>query len=149
LLACTAHEIAYVGRKVDLVRNIPPHITQPIGCVADIMIIRPKRTKPAKLYGSYVAAFLRHPAGLHQVQRCIRGLRGGHVYKDDLSAFVRVPIPSDEWLNRFEELAQQAEQARNDAKAAMQASFSTVEQFFSTMVASDKTKFFEARYRPH
>ncbi|KWX23283.1 hypothetical protein AFM11_15845 [Mycolicibacterium wolinskyi] len=59
LLACTAHEIAYVARKVDLVRDMPASlaINQAVG---ELAVIRPKTSKPAGLHSSYVAAFLRH-----------------------------------------------------------------------------------------
>ncbi len=119
LLACTAHEIYYVGRKVDFVRSIPASIENSNFCVADIMIIRPKKNKPEKLYGSFLAAFLRSPSGLHQVQRCIRGLRGGHVYGRDLNKYIRVPLPPIDWLERFEGIAMQAEVTRNKAKETL------------------------------
>jgi restriction endonuclease S subunit len=119
LLACTAHEIAYIGRKVDLVSAIPDFITGEVACVPDIMILRPKK-KASSLSLHYIAAFLRHPAGLHQVQRCIRGLRGGHVYKSDLSRFVRVPLPEKKWMQQFNVIEQEAEDARNGAKRIIQ-----------------------------
>jgi len=68
LLACTAHEIFYVGRKVDYVREVPEHIADNNVCVADILIFRPKPEKPATITESYVAAFLRSPWGLHQAR---------------------------------------------------------------------------------
>lgn len=133
LLACTAHEIYYVGRKVDFVREVPSDMSHNT-CVPDLMIIRPRADKPATIHGSYVAAFLRHPAGLHQVQRCIRGLRGGHVYRDDLSHYVRVPIPSKEWLNRFESIAVRAEASRNNAKTVMAEGVKTVTEHLATVL---------------
>jgi hypothetical protein len=135
LLACTAHEIFYIGRKVDFVREVPKDIRDENTCVPDLMIIRPKPTKPAYLYGSYVAAFLRHDNGRHQVQRCIRGLRGGHVYRDDLSRFVRVPFPPKAWLHKFEEIAARAEANRNDAKATITRAVGAVEQYVRNIVA--------------
>jgi len=134
LLACTAHEVAYVGRKVDLVRDIPESVRGPVGCVPDVMIVRSKEEKPEGLYGSYVAAFLRHPAGLFQAQRCIRGLRGGHVYRDDLARFVRVPLPPDDWLEGFEACSLKAEQARNEAKDQMKSSFRQTEEFVRSLI---------------
>ena len=85
--------------------------------------MRPQDGTEAKVPGSYVAAFLRSPAGLHQVQRCIRGLRGGHVYRDDLARYVRVPLPPKEWLDKFEALSEQAEKKRLDAKATLLGAF--------------------------
>ena len=119
LLACTAHEIYYVGRRVDFVRKVPAAATNNVA-VADVMVCRHRSGTPA-ISGSYLAAFLRSPSGLHQIQRCIRGLRGGHVYKNDLESYVRVPVPSSKWLRRFEDIVSRAETARNEAKGAIQA----------------------------
>lgn len=132
LLACTAHEIYYVGRKVDFVRDVPSELKDN-EAVPDLMILRPRTDKPAKLHGSYVAAFLRSASGLHQVQRCIRGLRGGHVYKQDLGAYVRVPIPPDDWLEEFEKRAEKYEGVREHANISMHAAFKTVEKWVSSI----------------
>lgn len=132
LLACTAHEIYYVGRKVDFVRDVPARLKEN-EAVPDLMIFRPRSEKPAKLHGSYVAAFLRSPSGLHQVQRCIRGLRGGHVYKQDLGTYVRVPIPPDAWLEEFEHRAEKYEGVRNRANVAMSRAFKAVEDWVSAI----------------
>lgn len=120
LLACTAHEIAYVGRKCDVVTEVPTWIDAEIGSVPDLMILRPRLQQEGYLSLHYVAAFLRHPAGLHQVQRCIRGLRGGHVYKNDLERFVRVPLPDEAWMRKFDAIEAEAELLRNDAKQAVE-----------------------------
>ncbi|MEM6673465.1 MAG: hypothetical protein AAF726_11520 [Planctomycetota bacterium] len=120
ILACTAHEIFYVGRKVDFVRDLPE---QAVGnaAVADILRIRPIESDSPPVPGSYLAAFLRSAAGRHQVQRCIRGLRGGHVYKDDLSRYVRVPVPDKKLLRKFEESSSKAEEERLLAKESTEA----------------------------
>jgi hypothetical protein len=112
LMACTAHEIYYVARRVDFVRHIPAEIATNNVAVADLIILRPKAKPPASLPGSFVAAFLRSPWGLHQVQRCIRGLRGGHVYPHDVEKFVRIPVPADSWLNSFESVSERMELAK-------------------------------------
>lgn len=131
LLACTAHEVYYVGRKVDLVRRMPPEIAENNSAVADVMILHPKAQKPEGLHSSFVAAFLRSPAGLHQVQRCIRGLRGGHVYRDDLSKYVRIPIPDQKWLDAFEQTTANYESVRTDAKAAIESAVKMIEDWLS------------------
>src|SRR5260370_19517569 len=131
LLACTAHEVYYVGRKVDFVRDVPEEIQETNAAVADLMVIRPRPEKPKNLYGSFVAAFLRSPAGLHQVQRCIRGLRGGHVYKADLSNYVRIPLPQQTWLDVFEERAAAYESVRADARQEMTDAIRTVEEWLT------------------
>jgi len=81
--------------------------------------------------GSYLAAFLRSPSGLHQVQRCIRGLRGGHVYRDDLSQYVRVPLPSSEFLERFEALSEEAERTRLEAKNVLLDAFEVLRKWIA------------------
>jgi hypothetical protein len=134
LLACTAHEIAYVGRKVDFVRELPRDIKKPIGCVPDVMILRPKTNKPKWLAGSYVASVLRHPVGLYQVQRCIRGLRGGHVYRGDLAKYVRLPTPEAKWIEGYEMHAVAAEEARNEAKRQMTRAFEIVDAFAAALI---------------
>ncbi|MBZ5511953.1 MAG: hypothetical protein LAN70_12385 [Acidobacteriia bacterium] len=134
LLACTAHEVYYVGRKVDFVRDVPEKIRKMNAAVADLMVIRSRPEKPEGLYGSFIAAFLRSPAGLHQVQRCIRGLRGGHVYKDDLSRYVRVPLPKQPWLDAFEERASDYESVRAEAKREIGSACGTVEEWLSREV---------------
>lgn len=111
LLACTAHEIPYVAKKVDFVRHLPAD-ARGNAAVADLMIIRPKDAESPAVPGSYLAAFLRSDTGRHQVQRCIRGLRGGHVYQHDLAKHVRVLVPDVDTLSRFEALSQAAEKAR-------------------------------------
>ncbi|AHE36585.1 hypothetical protein [Burkholderia pseudomallei] len=126
LLACTAHEIAYVGKRVDVISEIPKWVGDEVGCVPDLMIIRPKPTGSSYLSLQYVAAFLRSPSGLHQVQRCIRGLRGGHVYKDDLERFVRVPLPEEAWMREFDAVETEAELIRNEAKQIVASAVSRV-----------------------
>jgi hypothetical protein len=114
LIASAAHEVYYVGRKVDVVRTIPSEcvVNQ---VVPELIVARPKSEHVQQRLNSYVAAFLRHDAGLHQVQRCIRGLRGGHIYGFDLGAHVVVPIPSDDWLAKFEGHSRAGEEARRCA----------------------------------
>jgi len=126
LLACTAHEIAYVGKRVDVISAIPGWLGEEIGCVPDLMILRPKPAGSSYLSLQYVAAFLRSPSGLHQVQRCIRGLRGGHVYKNDLERFVRVPLPKEAWMRKFDAVETQAELIRNEAKHTVASAVSCI-----------------------
>ncbi len=134
LLACTAHEIFYVGRKVDFVRDMPKRVALMNAAVADLMVIRPRPEKPKNLHGSFIAAFLRSLGGLHQVQRCIRGLRGGHVYKDDLSKYVRIPLPKQAWLDAFEERAEAYESVRAEAKIAIEKGIHTIEDWLSPRI---------------
>ena len=129
LIACTAHEVYYVGRRVDYVREVPRRLAAN-RAVGDVMVCRSRHETPI-VPGSYLAAFLRSPAGLHQVQRCIRGLRGGHVYRQDLEAYVYVPVPPENWLRGFEELMLDAESARNDSRTQMVRQIDIVEKWLA------------------
>ena len=114
LIASAAHEVYYVGRKVDYVREVPTsHSMNEV--VAELIVGRQRSASSDHRVGAFVAAFLRSEAGLHQVQRCIRGLRGGHIYGSDLELFVDVPVPSEEWLDAFGEFSLAAELSRNSA----------------------------------
>lgn len=119
LLASTAHEIYYVGRKVDVVRAMPNDIASSNQAVAELIVIRTRADAGLWIPEEYVAAFLRHAAGLHQVQRCIRGLRGGHTYPSDLAQYVIVPEPTDKWLADFEKLSADAVRIRRLAAEAV------------------------------
>jgi hypothetical protein len=119
LLASTAHEIYYVGRKVDVVRDIPDSARDANQAVAELMILRPRPNKPKGISNGYVAAFLRHPAGLHQVQRCIRGLRGGHTYPVDLGKHVLVPLPGSSWMKNFDKQIRKSDELRRLAAERM------------------------------
>lgn len=132
LLASTAHEIAYVGRKVDVAREMPEEAKSANQAVAEVMVFRARETKPAHLPESFVAAFLRHAAGRHQVQRCIRGLRGGHTYPADLEKHVLLPDPGLEWLAHFEEVTKGAETTRRHAKGVMGGSVQRAEDWISS-----------------
>lgn len=127
LLAATAHEPAYVAKKVDVVRSVPGEYRDCNQAVADLLILRPKNSGPDDVPGEYVAAFLRHACGRHQVQRCIRGLRGGHVYARDLARHVVVPVPPAGWLKEFEDSWEDAEAARSKAKSLVAESVRDIE----------------------
>jgi hypothetical protein len=58
------------------------------------------------------ASFLDTKWGRRQFQRLNRGLRGGHVYGDDVRDFIYVPIPSPEWMAGFQTRQQQIRTAR-------------------------------------
>jgi hypothetical protein len=139
LLASTAHEIYYVGRKVDYVRAVPGEIKDTNACVPDVMIVRSKASKPERLHASYVAAFLRNPAGLHQVQRCIRGLRGGHIYGRDVGQYVRVPIPDDDWLDEFEDVSEKAESRRNTAKTKFRSAIEQTGEWVRSIIGASES----------
>jgi hypothetical protein len=131
LIACTAHEIYYVARRVDYVRAVPEEITDSNVAVADLLIAKPTASKPKSMAGSYVAAFLRSPWGLHQVRRCIRGLQGGHVYAQDVEQFVKIPIPAQPWIDEFEQASRLAEHAKQCGRVSMAAAEAKIESWLS------------------
>lgn len=63
-----------------------------------------------------MAAFLRNPIGLYQVQRNIRGLRGGHIYPGDISENVLITLPSKNWIDNFNKISVEKEKVRNQSK---------------------------------
>ena len=100
LLAGSAHEIAYVGRQCDVVTGV-----QRYGSARTLDASRwpddfaaSTTTGRLPMRCTMWRLSLRRPAGLHQVQRCGRGQRGGHIYKNDLGGFVRVPLPAEAWI---------------------------------------------------
>lgn len=111
LVASTAHEIAYVGKKVDLVRDLPDEFADN-QAVAELMILRPKERPSVSVSTSFVVDFLRHEAGRHQFQRCIRGLRGGHTYPRDIKKYVKVPLPDVDWMKHYDKLSTKTDAAR-------------------------------------
>jgi hypothetical protein len=132
LQACTAHEIYYVGRRVDYVDDIPKAFRNRTICVPDVMIIRRKPDAPEKLSAAFLSAFLRTPWGLHQVQRLIRGLRGGHVYGADIQRNVLIPVPSAAWHTKFEVKFSEMRNERRKAIAAVKDAVQQIENWLTT-----------------
>lgn len=137
LLASTAHEIPYVGKKVDFVTQVPDNVAACHQVVAELMVLRPRQDVERTMPGAFVAAFLRHPAGLHQVQRCIRGLRGGHTYPQDLAREVFIPDPGDDWLERFAAVANDADLQRRQAKLRVQEAVADLESFIDLKILGE------------
>lgn len=133
LLASTAHEIAYVGRKADYVAEVPNELRHCNQVVSEIIVLRPRPDARPSL-STYVAAFLRSASGRNQVQRCIRGLRGGHTYPQDLEREVVVPDPGDTWLAKFDSIARAADKQRRESKASVQRAVERVELFNDSLI---------------
>jgi hypothetical protein len=132
LLAAAAHEIFYVGRKADVVRDMPPDVADYNQAVADLMIIRERPEKSGSIPANFTAAFLRHPAGLHQVQRCIRGLRGGHIYAQDLKEQVLIPNLGKSKLHTFDNIWTLAERTRAQARDLMMDATEKLEEWLDS-----------------
>lgn len=103
LLACTAHEPHYVGRRVDIVDQLAIEHVGKIVPVPDVMVVRARSALDTQPPPSFLASFLRSPWGRLQVQRLNRGLRGGHVYGQDIEKLVYIPCPEQDWLKSFNE----------------------------------------------
>jgi hypothetical protein len=132
LLASTAHEIAYVGRRVDFVSEVPGPLQACNQVVAEIIVLTPRDGERPSL-SPFIAAFLRSAVGRNQVQRCIRGLRGGHTYPRDLEREVIVPDPGDEWLKEFASVAMGADRDRRAAKDATAQAVAVMDTFVAGM----------------
>lgn len=126
LLAAMAHEAVYLGKKADYVRNLPAEMTNVNQAVHHLMVLRLKEEAIGTVSGSYIAAVLRSPFGMHQVQRCNRGVRGDHVKASDLAENVLIPIPPAGWLDTFDDVVARAEGARNQALTALQGGLDTI-----------------------
>lgn len=111
LLACTAHEVEYVGKKAELIRDLPAHLANN-QVVGEIMILRAKENFTSSK--SFIVDFLRSPYGTRQVQRCIRGVRGGHTYPADLGKYVKIPIMTQEDAKEYDEISKYTDTLRTE-----------------------------------
>jgi len=97
------------------------------------MIIRPNKAAPEWLFVPIsrhsldISRFISSPALYTWITRW-------HVYKDDLSKYVRIPIPPKDWLAEFEDLSLECEKARNEGKAKMVNSFALVQSFVERLL---------------
>lgn len=126
LIGCTAHEPHYVGNRVDLVDDLAGATTLDIVPVPDVMIIR-ARNATARPHPAFVASFLRTRWGRRQFQRLNRGLRGGHVYGQDVESFIYVPCPSKEWMDGFSFRQSAIRGARRESIVAMAEAVALIE----------------------
>jgi hypothetical protein len=127
VIACTAHEPHYVGRRVDIVDEMPAELVGKVVPVADVMVIRARVGKPNPP-PTFLASFLRSRWGLRQFQRLNRGVRGGHVYGSDVESFVYLPRPESAWLKKFD-------QRQDRIRAARRLSIKLMQQAESTLTA--------------
>ncbi len=126
LIGCTAHEPHYVGNRVDLVDDLPPALVNRIVPVPDVMIIRARPDQPGPT-PAFVANFLRTKWGRRQFQRLNRGVRGGHVYGQDVEAFIYVPTPPASWMKTFNERQDLIRAARRGSIEAMTKAVNLIE----------------------
>jgi hypothetical protein len=126
LIGCTAHEPHYVGNRVDLIDDLPGHLTNKVIPVPDVMIIRARDDK-SQPPASFLASFLRTRWGRRQFQRLNRGVRGGHVYGQDVEKFIYVPVPPPTWITGFKARQAGIRVARRRSIAAMAAANKLIE----------------------
>ena len=105
--------LIYVGKKVELVRELPSEYKDN-QAVAELMILRPIINNNFDISKSFVVDFLRSDFGMRQVQRCIRGVRGGHTYPSDISKFVRVPKLKKSDTANYEQLSEKLDVHRRN-----------------------------------
>lgn len=89
LLNCSAHNIEYVGRYVDIVETIPSEVGNKILCSGEVMVIQPDINKIDPVY---LLFFLRSKLGQLQIRRIITG-QSAHLYSEDMMNLFRVIIP--------------------------------------------------------
>lgn len=126
LIGCTAHEPQYVGNRVDLIDDLPEQLANSIAPVPDVMIIR-RRDEHGGLPPIFLASFLRSKWGRRQFQRLNRGVRGGHVYGQDVEAFIYVPVPPADWMKIFNERQESIRAARRGSITSMAAATKLIE----------------------
>jgi hypothetical protein len=130
LIACTAHEPHYVGRRVDLIDDLLLPFRNKILPVPDVMIIRARKSA-SKPTPAFLASFLRTKWGRRQFQRLNRGVRGGHVYGQDVENFIFVPKPPAVWMSEFEKTQDAIREARRASISAMAAAVELIEAALS------------------
>ena len=126
LIGCTAHEPHYVGNRVDLVDDLPADVQGAIMPVPDVMLIR-SQGHDGVPPPAFLASFLRTKWGRRQFQRLNRGVRGGHVYGQDVERFVYVPTPSPDWLWSFNQRQAEIRAARRGSIREMSLAVKLVE----------------------
>lgn len=126
LIGCTAHEPHYVGNRVDFVDAVPKSMIGTIVPVPDVMIIR-ARDVTVEPNPIFLASFLKTKWGRRQFQRLNRGVRGGHVYGQDVEAFIYVPVPPSDWMAAFNERQTKIRAARRGSITAMAEAVALIE----------------------
>ncbi len=92
LLNCSAHNIEYVGRYIDIIdisETVPSGVGNRILCSGEVMVIRPRTSKIDPVY---LLFFLRSKLGQLQIRRIITG-QSAHLYPEDMMNLFRVIIP--------------------------------------------------------
>jgi type I restriction enzyme M protein len=86
VLTSSAHSPVYIGKKVDIITNIPSWVAERASLVGEVMLVRPD---PAKIDPFALLAFLRAPETTAQIRRLVRG-QTAHLNPSDVGS-VTVP----------------------------------------------------------
>ena len=114
LMTSSAHSPVYIGKKIDIVYEIPDEFNREAGYVGEVMLIRPKEDK---IDPYLLLAFLRSPVGQSQIQDLVKG-QTAHLYSGDMMN-VAVPTKILYFSNAFKEIA---ELLKQEAKKAYELS---------------------------
>ena len=87
LMTSSAHSPIYIGKKVDIVSEIPDKYNCEAAFVGEIMLIRPDGNK---IDPFAILAYLRSPKTTESIQKLIRG-QTAHIYSKDLLE-LQVPV---------------------------------------------------------
>lgn len=107
LLTSSAHSPKYIGKKVDIVGEMPPWAAEHASYVGEVMMLR---ADPGKFDPFMLTAFLRLPQIMEQLQHMVRG-QTAHLHVDDvlgLKIDSRKMMRNDRFLKLAELIRQEA-----------------------------------------
>jgi type I restriction enzyme M protein len=84
VLTSSAHSPVYIGKKVDIITEIPDWVAEKASLVGEVMLVRPDSTK---IDPFALLAFLRTPETTAQLQRLVRG-QTAHLNSNDLGSIL-------------------------------------------------------------
>jgi type I restriction enzyme M protein len=97
LMTSSAHSPIYIGKKVDIIDEIPSWIRHDVSYVGEVMLIR---ADPAKIDPYLLLAYLRAPSTMARIQKMVRG-QTAHLHAEDLGS---LSVPRD--ISKNEKLLQ-------------------------------------------
>jgi len=89
ILTSSAHNPEYIGRKIDLIKNIPKDFDK-VMFVGEVMVIRPDKNK---IIPEYLYYYLKSEFGRLQIRREITG-QTAHLYSEEVEE-IKVIFPQD------------------------------------------------------
>jgi len=99
ILTSSAHSIEHIGKKVDIVFDIPKEYKGELVFVGEVMRLRVKKNT---INPFYIALFLRTEIGYRLLQNSIRG-QTAHIYPKDIKKIL-IPLVNAEIQDKIEEL---------------------------------------------